>query len=95
MVPLASFYDEVLRELMVAMGAALVVGNLLALARRRADSARIPRVTIARSRPGSPVRGLANPSPVADLAQAPVARTLVYAAIGLVVMVWGVASLTS
>jgi len=30
------FYDEVLRELLVAMGAALFVGNLLALLRRRA-----------------------------------------------------------
>ena len=30
------FYDEVLRELLVAMGAALFVGNLMALLRRRA-----------------------------------------------------------
>jgi hypothetical protein len=32
------FYDEVLRELLVAMGAALFVGNLLALIRRRAPA---------------------------------------------------------
>jgi hypothetical protein len=32
------FYDEVLRELLVAMGAALFVGNLLALLRRRAPA---------------------------------------------------------
>ena len=30
------FYDEVLRELLVAMGAALFIGNLLALLRRHA-----------------------------------------------------------
>lgn len=30
------FYDEVLRELLVAVGAALFVGNLMALLRRRA-----------------------------------------------------------
>ena len=30
-----SFYDEVLRELLVALGAALFLGNLLALIRRR------------------------------------------------------------
>ena len=30
------FYDEVLRELLVAMGGALFVGNLMALLRRRA-----------------------------------------------------------
>jgi hypothetical protein len=29
------FYDEVLRELLVAVGAALFLGNLLALIRRR------------------------------------------------------------
>lgn len=33
------FYDEVLRELLVAMGAALFVGNLLALLRRRSAAA--------------------------------------------------------
>ncbi len=33
------FYDEVLRELLVAMGAALFVGNLMALIRRRAPAA--------------------------------------------------------
>ena len=33
------FYDEVLRELLVAMGGALFVGNLMALLRRRAPAA--------------------------------------------------------
>ena len=33
------FYDEVLRELLVAMGAALFIGNLLALLRRHAAEA--------------------------------------------------------
>ena len=32
------FYDEVLRELLVAMGAALFLGNLMALVRRRAPA---------------------------------------------------------
>ena len=32
------FYDEVLRELFVAVGAALFVGNLFALIRRRAPA---------------------------------------------------------
>ena len=32
------FYDEVLRELLVAIGAAMVVGNLMALIRRRAPA---------------------------------------------------------
>ena len=33
-----SFYDQVLRELVAAFGAALLIGNGLALARRRADA---------------------------------------------------------
>lgn len=32
------FYDEVLRELLFALGAALFVGNLMALVRRRAPA---------------------------------------------------------
>ena len=32
------FYDEVLRELVIAIGAALFVGNLFALLRRRAPA---------------------------------------------------------
>lgn len=34
-----NFYDDVLRELLVALGAALFVGNLLALIRRRPPAA--------------------------------------------------------
>jgi hypothetical protein len=33
-----SFYDQVLREIVAAFGAALLIGNGLALARRRADA---------------------------------------------------------
>ena len=40
---LGSFYDEVLRELIAAMGAALFFGNLYALVRRRRDADRIAR----------------------------------------------------
>lgn len=36
-----SFYDEVLRELITAVGAALFLGNLIALVRRRSDRARV------------------------------------------------------
>jgi len=92
---LASFYDEVLRELLVATGAALFVGNLYALMRRQADRARIPETTVARCRPGSPVRGLGHPSPTYDLARAPIGRSLLYLALGLVIMIWGIASLAS
>jgi hypothetical protein len=50
------FYDEVLRELLVAMGAALFVGNLLALLRRRSapaplgeDGHALPQAPVART----------------------------------------------
>ena len=52
-----SFYDEVLRELVTALGAALFIANLFALVRRRSDARRAAQRTVARSRPGSPVRG--------------------------------------
>jgi len=50
---------------------------------------------VARARPGSPVRSQANPSAKRELAQAPVGRTIVYMVLGFVIMVAGIASLTS
>ncbi|HVW33397.1 MAG TPA: hypothetical protein VHL53_12720 [Acidimicrobiia bacterium] len=74
------FYDEVLRELLVAMGAALFVGNLMALLRRRAPArVRAPRTDEENQ----------------ELPQAPLARTLAYLIIGLLVALWGVASLVA
>ena len=73
------FYDEVLRELLVAMGAALFVGNLMALARRRA--------------PASPTDAESDDNHA--LSQAPLARTLIYLVIGFVVALWGIASLVA
>lgn len=80
------FYDEVLRELLVAMGAALFLGNLMALVRRRAPA-------------GEP--DLPPPTPAPDsedghvLQQAPLARTVAYLVIGFIVALWGVASLVA
>jgi hypothetical protein len=80
-----SFYDEVLREMIAAVGAALFVGNLVALVRRRNRR---------NARPARPRRaGPDETDRSTDLAQAPVARTALYMALGFVVMVWGVASL--
>lgn len=75
-----SFYDEVLRELIAAIGAALFIGNLVALIRRRKAPARS----------ANPTGSGGDRSP--DLPQAPVARTVVYMVLGFVVMVWGIAS---
>jgi hypothetical protein len=89
----ASFYDEVLRELLAAVGAALFFGNLYALVRRGRDRARVSSTTVARVRPGSPVRSPAHPSPRRELAQAPIGRTVLYLVLGFVVMIAGIASL--
>lgn len=90
-----NFYDEVLRELVVALGAALFVANARALARRRVDSEVAARRTIARARAGSPVRGYRREVERGDLPQAPVLRSVLYLVIGLVVMIWGIASLVA
>lgn len=71
-----SFYDDVLRELLVALGAALFLGNLLALIRRR------PPAAVVEDGNGSVTRP-------------PVGRTIAYLVIGLVVAVWGIASLAA
>jgi hypothetical protein len=89
------FYDQVLRELLLALGAALFFANAYALYRRRADAREAAERTVARGRPGSPVRGYRRDEPSKDLPQAPVARSLAYMVVGFVVMTWAVASLTS
>lgn len=87
-----SFYDEVLRELVFALGAALFVANGLALLRRRRDAQEVARRTVAKSRPGSPVRGNRR-SENQDLPAAPLVRTVTYLLIGFVVMVAGLGAI--
>ena len=87
-----NFYDEVLREMLFALGAALFVANALALYRRRADAHAAARRTVARTRPGSPVRGNRRTDD-RDLPQAPLARTVAYLVVGFVVMVAGLGAM--
>lgn len=89
------FYGTVLRELVVALGGALFVANVAALARRKRDGAAASRRTVGRARAASPVRGYGRAAVTGDLAQAPIARSGAYALIGLVVMVWGIASIVT
>jgi hypothetical protein len=91
----ASFYDEVLRELITATGAALFFGNLYALGRRGRDADRVAARTVERGRPGSPVRSPARPGARRELAQAPVTRTVTFVILGFVVMIAGLASLVA
>lgn len=90
------FYDDVLRELITAVGAALFVGNLVALVRRQSDRRRASHRAVVKGRPGSPVRGQAAATRNRDtLPQAPLARTVFYLVIGFVVMVAGLAAIVA
>ena len=89
-----SFYGEVLLELTTALGAALFVANALALIRRRSDAQQAARQAAARARPGSPVRKQVRVATTGNLAQAPMARTVVFMVVGLAVAIAGLASLT-
>jgi len=84
-----SFYDEVLRELVLALGGALFIANAFALLRRRHDSEHADAHSPAR---GSKRDGFAESD---DLRQAPVARTVTYMLIGLIVAIWALASIIS
>ena len=88
-----SFYDDVLLELVTALGAALFVANALALIRRRADRRAAAKESVVRSRPGSPVRKQVRQATTGKLDQAPITRSVVFMAVGFVVMVWGLASI--
>ncbi len=86
------FYGDVLLELVTALGAALFLANAYALIRRSADRRRSAREAVARTRPGSPVRKEVLASP-GKLDQAPIGRTITFMLLGLVVAIWGVASM--
>ncbi len=87
------FYGDVLRNLILALGGALFVGNVAALVHRERDADRVVRRTVASARPGSPVRGYRRDESKTDLPQAPIVRSVLYAAIGLVMVLWWVGTL--
>jgi hypothetical protein len=92
-----NFYDEVMRELVAALGAALFVANVLALVRRRRDVEVRGAVAGARS---TKVKGSSRVQATGrtregELVQAPVARTVTFAVLGFVMMVAGIAALVA
>lgn len=87
-----SFYDDVLRELVFALGAALFLANAFALLRRRRDAEAAAERPVPTSRPGSPVRGYGRRDD-GELTQAPLVRTVAYMLIGLVVMLAGLGAM--
>jgi hypothetical protein len=67
----------------------------MALLRRRGDARRAARDAAARARPGSPVRKQVRVATTGTLPQAPVLRSVTFMVLGLVVAIWGIATLTS
>ena len=92
-----TFYDQVLRELVAAFGAALFVANSWALLRRRRDANARAAVVGSRSGKAKGASRLATTGQTRDgeLVQAPVARSLAFAVLGFVMMVAGIAALTA
>jgi hypothetical protein len=89
------FYGGVLLELVTALGAALFVGNVWALIRRRSDRRQAAKEAAVRARPGSPVRAQVRVATTGNLEQAPVGRSVAFMLAGFLVFVWGIASITS
>ena len=92
-----SFYDEVLRELIVAFGAALLVANGLALLRRRRDSEQRAITVGARNAKAKGASRVAATGQTrdGDLVQAPLARSASFAVLGFVMMIAGIAALAT
>lgn len=90
-----SFYDEVLRELVAAIGAALFIGNLIALLRRRADAQTRSRTGTRSRKAKGASRAGGGRTATGELVQAPVARTVLYLVLGFVMMVAGIAALVA
>lgn len=92
-----SFYDEVLRELIVAFGAALFVANGLALLRRRRDGEQRAATVGARNAKAKGASRVATTGQTRDgeLVQAPFARSAAFALLGFVMMIAGIAALAT
>jgi hypothetical protein len=91
-----SFYDEVLRELVVAFGAALLVANVLVLLKRRRDAEhRVITGTRSAKAKGASRVAATGRTAQGELIQAPVGRSVAFAALGFVMLVAGIASLAA
>lgn len=88
----ADFYTQVMREIVTALGAALFAANAYALVRRRGDRRRSDRVREARVRAKAAGARVEEPE---QLDQAPVGRSLLFMLVGLLVMIWGIASMVT
>jgi len=77
-----------MRELVLALGGALFLANGAALVRRRGDARRA-------AAGGHRPRATNGANSTDDLVQAPLARTVTYLLIGLIVAIWALASIVT
>ena len=89
------FYGEVLREIVVALGAALFVANLFALLRRNADLRAAAARRSSGNVPAAPSARTCRVATTGKLDQAPIGRTIAFMVLGLFVAIVGIASLTA
>jgi hypothetical protein len=78
-----NFYDQVLREIVAAIGAALLFGNGYALLRRRRDARAGSGKSAGAAKKGE------------ELIVAPIGRTLAFMLLGLLMLVAGIAALAA
>ena len=91
------FYDRVLRELVLAFGAALFVAHGWALLRRRRDSEQRAITVGARNAKAKGASRVAATGHTrdGDLVQAPLGRSAAFAVLGFVMMIAGIAALAT
>jgi hypothetical protein len=92
-----SFYDEVMRELIAAIGAALFVANVIVLLRRQRDAkvrGAHAGVRSAKAKGSSRIQATGR-TRQGEMVQAPVVRSVTFAALGFVMMVAGIAALVA
>lgn len=87
------FYDAVLRELIVAFGAALMVANAMALWRRRGDAEVRARVGLRSTKAKGSSRAHGGRTATGELVQAPVVRSVTFLVLGTTMFVAGLAAL--
>ena len=94
-----NFYTQTMIELVGALGAAMIVGNILAVIRRNRDRKMALESLKTSLRTSKQTTTLLAKNQIkqgkATLAVAPLGRSLVFIAIGFVALVWSLASLFS
>ncbi len=94
-----NFYTQTLLELILALGAAMFIGNIVAIVKRKQDESQARESLKTSPRASRHATQTLSHNQVkegkATLAVAPLGRSLIFVAIGLFVMIWAGATLVS